>query len=357
MPQFKVRLLLSTAVVLVLFSLVPGCTRSPDLDSRISEVTAPYRFRLLDWEIKTLVDELFDGRTTTDNSTLNEKLLEKRVREAFSDQGIFNPLDRFFTVKIGFPPINIYLGNPPRQLVVSPRDRIENIRAILLQPDIDVEAMEAIEAEIDGLGYSSLVVGLGGLSTFPSYITDDADIRFILDTTAHEWLHLYLTFTPLGFLKLLDTLGLRRDYDIATMNETVANIIGKEIGEIVYRKYYAPPEPNNATPETPKTGFDFNKVMHETRLAVDDYLARGEIEAAEVYMEQRRQYLVANGYHIRKLNQAYFAFHGTYADTPASSSPIGAEMKQLRAESDSLKDFLDRVSAMGSRQDLAEAVR
>ncbi len=357
MPQFKVRLLLIIAAVLLFFSLLPGCTRSSDLDSRIREATDPYRFHLLEWEIKTLVDELFGGRNTVDNATLDERLLEKRVREAFSDQGIFNPLDRFFTLKIGFPPVNIYLGNPPRQLVVSPRDRIENIRAVLLLPDMDVETMEAIEAEIDSLGYSSLVVGLGGLSTFPSYITDDADIRFILDTTAHEWMHLYLTFTPLGFLKLLDTIGLRRDYDIAIMNETVANIVGKEIGQIVYQKYYAPPKSNNTTPETPKTGFDFNKVMRETRLAVDDYLARGEIEAAEVYMEQQRQYLVANGYHIRKLNQAYFAFHGTYADTPASSSPIGAEMEQLRVDSASLKEFLDRVSAMDSRQDLAEAVR
>ncbi|MFC1916656.1 hypothetical protein ACFLX1_00775 [Chloroflexota bacterium] len=42
-------------------------------------------------------------------------------------------------------------------------------------------------------------------------------------------------------------------------------------------------------------------------------------------MEQKRQYLAEMSYHIRKLNQAYFAFHGTYADKPAFISPIGHE--------------------------------
>jgi hypothetical protein len=57
-------------------------------------------------------------------------------------------------------------------------------------------------------------------------------------------------------------------------------------------------------------------------------------------MEQKRQYLDTRGYHIRKLNQAYFAFHGTYADRPTSISPIGRELKKLRNQSASLKDFL-----------------
>ncbi len=355
MPHFKVRLLLLTAVVLLFGSLLPGCTRSPDLDSRIHETTAPYRFHLLDWELKTLAGEVFIKRqAVTDNTTLNENLLEERIREAFSGQGIYNPV---ISLKFGFPPVNIYLGKPPHLLVVSPRDRIENIREVMLLPEMDEKDMEAIEAEIDSPGYSSLVVGLGGLSTFPSYITDDADIRFIIDTAAHEWLHLYLTFTPLGFLKLLDTIGLRQDYDITTMNETVADMVGKEIGEIVYRKYYAPPVTNGAAQEKDETGFDFNKVMRETRQAVDAYLAGGEIEAAEAYMDQQRQYLADNGYYIRKLNQAYFAFHGAYADSPTSISPIGAEMRQLREESTSLKEFLDRVSVMTSRQDLADSVR
>ena len=69
-------------------------------------------------------------------------------------------------------------------------------------------------------------------------------------------------------------------------------------------------------------------------------------------MEQKRQYLASMGYHIRKVNQAYFAFHGTYADRPTSISPIGLELKKLRGQSASLKDYLNTVAAMSSHQDL-----
>ena len=97
--------------------------------------------------------------------------------------------------------------------------------------------------------------------------------------------------------------------------------------------------------------------MREIRKTVDSYLARGEIEQAEEFMEQKRQYLASMGYYIRKLNQAYFAFYGTYADRPTSISPIGSELKELRAQSASLKDFLNRVAGMTSRQDLKDSIR
>jgi len=200
------------------------------------------------------------------------------------------------------------------------------------------------------------VVNLGGISTYPSYVTDKADVRFTLDVAGEEWLHQYLSFTPLGFLYVLDLAGIRRDYDIATMNETVAGIVSKEIGGIIYEQYYKGEETGGSEPVA-ASGFDFNKEMREIRKAVDDYLARGEIEQAEEFMEQKRQYLAENGYYIRKLNQAYFAFHGAYADSPTSISPIGAEIKELRSRSASLKEFLDTATGMTSRQDLAESVR
>ncbi|MBA7695094.1 hypothetical protein ES703_103715 [subsurface metagenome] len=96
--------------------------------------------------------------------------------------------------------------------------------------------------------------------------------------------------------------------------------------------------------------------MREIRLAVDDYLARGEIETAEEFMEQKRQYLASKGYNIRKLNQAYFAWHGTYADEPSSVSPIGVELRQLRSQYGSVKEFLDTVAIMTSRQDLKDRI-
>jgi hypothetical protein len=74
-------------------------------------------------------------------------------------------------------------------------------------------------------------------------------------------------------------------------------------------------------------------------------------------LHHTRLYLVENGYNIRKLNQAYFAFHGAYADKPTSISPIGVELKQLRSQSDSLKDFIETVAAMTNRQELVESIR
>jgi len=96
--------------------------------------------------------------------------------------------------------------------------------------------------------------------------------------------------------------------------------------------------------------------MRNIRLAVDDMLSRGEVEQAEAYMEQQRQYILDNGYYIRKLNQAYFAFYGSYADSPGSVDPIGDQMQKLRSQSASLADFFRQASAMTSPDQLAEAV-
>jgi len=396
---------------LLLFSLVAGCAPARDFDGQLREITGPYRFDVVKWELNALTQEagkLFSRQESTDNATsaaatffanveringlvseieavragnrqgdltsledeLNERrrqnaelagtvegLLETQIREAFTQQGIFNPLDTYLGLRIGFPPVNIYLAKPPHLLVVSPRDRIESIREVTLLPEMSVEDMASIEAEIDSLGVSSLVVNLGGISTYPSYVMDTADARFILDTAGEEWLHQYMAFTPLGFCYVLDLTGIRQDYDIATMNETVASMVSKEIGGIIYKQHYAPGQADDAEPAAAESGFDFNKEMREIRQAVDDYLARGEIEQAEEFMEQKQQYLAENGYYIRKLNQAYFAFYGTYADSPTSISPIGAEMKELRSRSASLKDFLDTVAAMTNRQDLADSLR
>jgi len=63
--------------------------------------------------------------------------------------------------------------------------------------------------------------------------------------------------------------------------------------------------------------------MRNIRRNVDAYLEQGQIDQAEKYMIEQQQFLSANGYYIRKLNQAYFAFHGNYADSPTSVNPIG----------------------------------
>jgi predicted nucleic acid-binding Zn-ribbon protein len=287
-----------------------------------------------------------------------ERIIERQIRDTLAQQGIFNPIDEYIRLEIGFPPVNFKLDKPPYLLVISPRDRIESIREITLLPSLSLKEIEDIEADVDKLGVSSLVVELGGFgATCPSFVADDASLRFTIDTATEEWLHQYLAFKPLGFLYLLDLVGVSRNYEIATINETLASMVSKEIGSIVYGKYYSWHENGHSQNQGIESGFDFNQEMREIRRAVDKYLARGEIEHAEEFMEQKRQYLASMGYYIRKLNQAYFAFHGTYADSPTSVSPIGVEMKELREQSASLKDFLDTVAAMTSRQNLRDSLR
>ena len=95
--------------------------------------------------------------------------------------------------------------------------------------------------------------------------------------------------------------------------------------------------------------------MHETRLQVDQLLADGKIEEAEAYMERRRERLVEHGYIIRRLNQAYFAFHGAYADSPrgaAGADPVGEAVRELWARSESPAAFLRTMAWMNSFDDL-----
>jgi hypothetical protein len=355
----RVKIFSAVSMVLLLFVLVSGCASKNDLNSRVNRAAAPYRFSLFKWEVKALAGELKDTFTRdsdADTTASLEKRIEGQIRKVLSEQGIYNPADRFFKLKVGFPPVTLYLGDPPHLMVVSPRDKIADVAEVTLLPDMSEPDMATVETRVEKLGYSALVVELGGMATFPSYVSNDADMKFIIESAAHEWVHQYLAFTPLGFLYVLDKTGLRADYDVATINETVADIVGKEIGDVVYQKFYTMAGTDNVTP-SPGSGFDFNGAMRQIRLTVDAYLAQGQIAAAEDYMNERRQYLADHGYIIRKLNQAYFAFYGTYADSPASVSPIGQELQTLRNRSVSVKQFLDTVAPITSRDRLDKSVR
>ena len=76
--------------------------------------------------------------------------------------------------------------------------------------------------------------------------------------------------------------------------------------------------------------------MRATRLVVDELLKQGKVDEAEAFMEARRLTFVENGYPLRVLNQAYFAFHGSYATGASSTDPIGPKLRQLRAQSATL---------------------
>ncbi len=254
-----------------------------------------------------------------------------------------------------WPPVFMSMTPTPYLLIVSPRDHIEQINYASLIPGLSTAEKEALELTVfEQLDQSALVVPIGGLGTYPAMIAETSSIDWLAEVTAHEWTHHWLSFHPLG-VRYLDSPEMR------VINETVASLVDLEIGPAVMARYYADQiEPvavatAAATPKRAAPLFDFATEMAVTRIEVDRLLAEGEIEAAEAYMEERRQVFVSHGYAIRKLNQAYFAFYGGYAAEPggaAGADPIGPMLRELRAASPSLRDFLRDVAGVTSYDDL-----
>jgi hypothetical protein len=84
---------------------------------------------------------------------------------------------------------------------------------------------------------------------------------------------------------------------------------------------------------------------------VDRLLEEGKVAEAEAYMEKRRQVFWDHGYRIRKLNQAYFAFHGSYAAQPggaggAEENRLGQNLRELKETLPSFSDFMRKVAWM-----------
>jgi hypothetical protein len=262
------------------------------------------------------------------------------------------------------PPI-LYHSTPlPLALIVSPRNVIRMDELISLVPDLEVDERAELEARIDhSLDVSSLVENIGGIGMYPSMVQQTDNLDWLSEVIAHEWTHNFLTLRPLGINYLTSP-------QLRIMNETTASIAGKEIGRTVLKVFYpelVPPQPspiqsNGTSPSPEPPSFDFRKEMHKTRVTVDQMLGEGKIEQAEEYMETRRIIFWEHGFRsLRKINQAYFAFYGAYADEPggaagATEDPIGSAVRSLRERSASLTEFLNRISWMTSFEQLQEAL-
>jgi hypothetical protein len=187
---------------------------------------------------------------------------------------------------------------------------------------------------------------------YPTMVMETININWLAEVVLHEWIHNYLMLRPVGFL-----------YDITPdnriINETTASIAGKEMAYALVARYYpeylpeppAEPAQTEAQPATTEPAepppFDYRAEMRTTRLMVDSLLEEGKIAEAEAYMEARRRVFWDQGYRIRKLNQAYFAFYGAYADQPggaAGEEPVSAAVRRLRLESATLAEFINRIS-------------
>ena len=402
------------AISLLIISLVSGCGTSfnkvSNFNRDIGAIIHPYTFNYGSWEFNALINglrqtpgresadtqsvidyfsltaqldtlkseaRLLLAQNSQDNITVAEDRIDSvnaqiaalkpvvertialQINQILAERGIYNPAGISW-FKLTFPPVNFSLESPLYELIISPRDRIEIMKSITIKPEITASQIQSVESSIDQLNVSSLIVQIGGLgATYPAFVANNASLRWTIETAAHEWIHQYLAFTRLGFSYILDLLGIPQNDDIGTINETVANIFGQEIGTMVYNRYYSQyQDSSGGTGETSPApaAFDFNAAMRNIRRNVDAYLEQGQIDQAEKYMIEQQQVLAANGYYIRKLNQAYFAFHGNYADSPTSVNPIGPKLRSLRDNSPSIKNFLDTVAKFTCVQDLNDTL-
>ncbi|GAB4573449.1 MAG: hypothetical protein Fur0017_27320 [Anaerolineales bacterium] len=293
---------------------------------------------------------------------LAEAVLQDQVAEVLAENGLTTGGQPIPSVWYHSTPL-------PMALIVSPRERIEQTANISINTNITVDEQVKLEDKVaQGLNVSSLVVQIGGVGVYPTMVARTTNMPWLLNTIAHEWIHNYLTLRPLGMLY-------GETPELRTMNETTASIAGDEIGALVIEKFYPELKPAASFPDLelvslsfdrpdPATltrpPFDFRAQMHETRINADALLAEGKIEEAEAYMEARRQIFLRNGYLLRKINQAYFAFHGAYADVPggaAGEDPVGPAVRELRARSDSLADFINTMAWMWSFEQLQETLK
>ncbi len=302
-----------------------------------------------------------------------ERLLAREKQSGPAAEAVFQQQMQYILHEAGLntagqtlPPVLYRITPLPYALIVSPRDVIRQDANISLTPGLTLEERIEIENTVaQSLGDSTLVEPIGGVGVYPTMVMSTTDINWLAEVVAHEWTHNFLTLRPLGVRYDLTP-------ELRTINETTATIAGEELGRAFIARFYpeflpapvepAPPQEDTPADETPEPpSFDYRAEMHTTRVRADELLAEGKIEEAEAYMETRRQFFWENGYLIRKLNQAYFAFHGAYNASPSSGGaagqdPVGPAVQALRAQSDSLAQFLRRVSKATSFEKLQELI-
>ena len=370
-------------------------------DGQRSQFVLDYIRLIRDWsKLEGQVRQIYNDNSNADPAAATVKLREQRDRiraeterrrptvEAILQEQISSVLvDEGFGVGGEvFPPVAARITPLPDVLILSPRDEIRREDGVPLQAGLTVDQMDQIESQIlSTTNQSALVTPIGGLAAYPTMIVETTDLLELLQTISHEWTHNWLDLRPLGYNYLADAQVVR------TINETVASLSGEELGLKVMRRYYldtlkrehpdlVEPKPltipngsTEAAPPKDPNAFSYNNALYATRVTVDEMLAEAraleqadksaeaeaQIAAAENYMDQRRQFINSHGYYLRKLNQAYFAFYGAYADQPggaAGRDPTGPNVIALRVYSPSLRAFLDRVSSILTLEDLQKAV-
>ena len=310
---------------------------------------------------------------------LAEAIVQEQVESVLREEG-------FAVGGQVLPPVRFRFTDLPDVLIISKRDKIERIDQRELTTGLTVDEFDRIERAVDKqFNVSSIVEPIGGLGSYPTMLGETSDLRWTVKVVAHEWTHNYLLASYVGR-------NYGTDATARIINETTASIVEKEIGKRVLQRFYpdmtslwfdgqgdkvtkgcclslspchlvtlslSAPMLASLSSDWATTGndFDFNKEMRETRVTADELLAHSKIEKAEAYMEERRKLFVQNGYGLRKLNQAYFAFHGAYnavkGGAPAAGKdPIGPAVQALRTRSKTVGDFVRAIAQVTNLVDV-----
>ena len=315
-----------------------------------------------------------------------ESILEGQVSTILAEEG-------FATMGQVLPPVSMHFTRMPNLLVVSPRDRIERRVELAIDPMPLEEIIELEERIFEQQNMDAVVIPLGGMAIFPAMIKETANLPWAIETFAHEWVHHYFFFYPLGLSFFVDT-GPGGRESIA-INETAANLFGKYIAEKVVARYYPEFAPQASATQmismqyqgpvpTEELPFDFGRAMHETRTGVDTMLmkvaviqakvdklqrlgfleeaqametvAEVEIDRVTAFMNVRQQLFYENGFNIRRLNLAYFAFYGGYQAEGipgiAGTDPIGPAVQEIFDLSPDIRSFVVTMRGITTREEL-----
>jgi hypothetical protein len=277
-----------------------------------------------------------------------EAIIEGRITSVLEKAGLESSLPLFPDARRVFPPVDAEFEEPPQELVISPRDRIALIDERPLRSGLSLTQIGAIEQSAERQGNrSALVEPLAGVATYPSIDAPDWDYQSLVEVTAHEWVHQYLFFKPLGQ-------RYNSSLELQTINETVATIAGQQLAAEVVADFPLPADTTKALAalQPPAPQVDVGAALRTLRSEVDSLLAQGRVDAAEALMEQRRQELTSQGVYVRKINQAFFAFENIYATRPGSTDPVGGKLQTLLAREQSIGAFLRAASRLTSGADL-----
>ena len=308
-------------------------------DSNLDDIVDDkFQFSILKYELNSILD-LFLERYGFQKPESQSELVKKLLINELYDQN----MDYIFNII--FPTPEFTVGNSPKLLVTSPRSKIERKGELLLTPSLSINEIEALESATENKDLSSIIIDIGGIAAYPSIISDGKNLRELFLTVSHEWLHQYLIFHPLG-----------RSYfsspEMKEINETLANIFSnKLLDDLCKKNFELKNEVCEQYKKSNKTEFNYREFMKSLRTEVDSLLADRKINDAEKLMQESTSILNSNGIKIRKINQAWFAFNGTYGDSPSSISNFNDELNDLIDSYDNLNDAINDIKNISSLDD------